>query len=258
MDRQQYTILIFKHPITNKTDWYTLLMVNYGRGGAGFTTLDITNPQKPLHLYSILNDPVSEKIYHVDHKDDFKTYSYKTGRYNIFDFTETTTVIDNYNAGNVTKACNTSLNTYCYQGRTWTLTGVSLDPTDGQIKVSLDGKLLASSAYSLDSSSGETKITFNSEVPSYSAKRDVNDKSNSTINITQVGNIDSKGVNYDYRFLGDTWGSARVFRMPNDGAGDAVIEDDLYVAAMPGGYGVGSPGIGSNLYVINWTKRKCC
>ena len=244
----------FKHPITNKTDWYTLLMVNYGRGGAGFTTLDITNPQKPLHLYSVLNDPVSEKIYHVDHKDDFKTYSYKTGRYNIFDFTETTTVIDNYNAGNVTKTCNTSLNTYCYQGRTWTLTGVSLDPTDGQIKVSLDGKLLASSAYSLDSSSGETKITFNSEVPSYSAKRDVNDKSNSTINITQVGNIDSKGVNYDYRFLGDTWGSARVFRMPNDGAGDAVIEDDLYVAAMPGGYGVGSPGIGSNLYVINWTN----
>ena len=40
--------------------------------------------------------------------------------------------------------------------------------------------------------------------------------------------------------------------MPNDGAGDKSINDDLYVAAMPGGYGVGSPGIGSNLYVINW------
>jgi len=242
----------FKHPITNKEGWYTLLMVNYGRGGAGFTTLDVTDPNKPLHLYSILNDPVSQKVFHVDHKDDFKSYPYKTARYNIFDFTETTTVVDNFNLGGFSKTCDASLNTYCYEGRTWTLTGVALDPADGEIKVSLNGNLLGSGDYTLNNSSGETKITFNSAVPFYSAKRDDNDKSNSTINISQVGNIDPRGVNYDYRFLGDTWGSARVFRMPNDGAGDKSINDDLYVAAMPGGYGVGSPGIGSNLYVINW------
>ena len=148
--------------------------------------------------------------------------------------------------------CDNSLNTHCYEGRTWTLTGVALDPADGEIKVSLNGNLLGSGDYTLNNSSGETKITFNSAVPFYSAKRDDNDKSNSTINISQIGKIDPRGVNFDYRFLGDTWGSARVFRMPNDGAGDKSINDDLYVAAMPGGYGVGSPGIGSNLYVINW------
>ena len=80
--------------------------------------------------------------------------------------------------------------------------------------------------------------------------------SNSTINISQVGNIDPRGVNYDYRYLGDTWGSARVFRMPNDGAGDNAIADDLYVAAMPGGYGVGSIDVYRNGVKLNGGNYK--
>ena len=70
-------------------------------------------------------------------------------------------------------------------GKTWTLTGISLDPADGEIKISLDGNLLGSGDYTLNNSSGETKITFNSAVPFYSAKRDDNDKSNSTINMVK-------------------------------------------------------------------------
>ena len=46
----------------NKEDWYTLLMIPYGRAGAGFSTIDVTDPNKPLHLYSILNDSTSQKI----------------------------------------------------------------------------------------------------------------------------------------------------------------------------------------------------
>ena len=32
----------FKHPITNREGWYTLLMIPYGRAGAGFSTIDVT------------------------------------------------------------------------------------------------------------------------------------------------------------------------------------------------------------------------
>ena len=51
----------FKHPIknTNTKNWYTLLMVPYGRAGAGFSLIDVSNPTKPLHLYSILNDSIN-------------------------------------------------------------------------------------------------------------------------------------------------------------------------------------------------------
>ena len=34
-----------------------------GRGGAGFTLLDVTNPFKPYHIYSVLNDPAAQKVF---------------------------------------------------------------------------------------------------------------------------------------------------------------------------------------------------
>ena len=44
--------------------------------------------------------------------------------------------------------------------------------------------------------------------------------------------------------------------MPNNGAGDNNILDDEYVAVLTGGYGNGSPLIGSNVYVIDWLTGK--
>ena len=55
---------------------------------------------------------------------------------------------------------------------------------------------------------------------------------------------------YDYSRLGQTWSQPRIIRLPNDGAGDNNIEDDIYVAVLGGGFS-GSSGIGSNLFVIN-------
>ena len=43
--------MYFKSAYDNAKQWHTILMVPYGRGGAGFSVLDITNPDKPLHLY---------------------------------------------------------------------------------------------------------------------------------------------------------------------------------------------------------------
>ena len=43
----------------------------------------------------------------------------------------------------------------------------------------------------------------------------------------------------------------RIFRLPNTGAGDSNIEDDIYVAVMGGGYGGRDDKVGSALFVIN-------
>ena len=56
---------------------------------------------------------------------------------------------------------------------------------------------------------------------------------------------------YDYSQLGETWSDPRIFRIPNTGAGDTNILDDIYVAVMGGGFGTQFEGVGSNLTIIN-------
>ena len=78
----------FKHPIHNKEDWYTLLMIPYGRAGAGFSLIDVTDVNAPLHLYSILNDPIGKKIHRVDENGNLNSYAYKSTRLYETDFKE--------------------------------------------------------------------------------------------------------------------------------------------------------------------------
>ena len=47
--------------------WHTLLFVPYGRGGSGFSVLDVTNPIVeptigPLHMFSVYNDMVNSYV----------------------------------------------------------------------------------------------------------------------------------------------------------------------------------------------------
>ena len=46
--------MYFKSPLDTAKKWHTMLFVPYGRGGNGFSVLDITDPIKPLHLYSMI------------------------------------------------------------------------------------------------------------------------------------------------------------------------------------------------------------
>ena len=107
----------FEHPIKGE-GWYTLLMIPYGRAGAGFSLIDITDPNDPNHIYSILNDPTSQKIIRVDHLGKFFEYPYKTTRISTKDFLETITAENNLlsNQNN----CDSSGSTSCYKGKIWT------------------------------------------------------------------------------------------------------------------------------------------
>ena len=61
-----------------KKSWRTLLIIPYGRGGAGFSVLDVTVPKitagadgetgtGPLHMFSIYNDSYNKEVIRVDH-----------------------------------------------------------------------------------------------------------------------------------------------------------------------------------------------
>jgi len=243
----------FKHPIHNKEDWYTVLMAPYGRGGAGFAVLDVTKPTEPLHLYSVLNDPVSEKVYHADAFGNISEYSYQTTRVSIEDFVQTKDAITNKISG-LTNDCDNTSNTSCYTGNKWTLRGISINKSNASIIA--DGIDVTSST-NVQLLNGDSILTFSKDY-TYDALVDskTNPTPNSTITISEVGNIAPGGEDYDYRFLGETWSSPRVFRMPNNGAGDNDVSDDQYVAVLTGGYGYPFPKIGSNVFIIDWTNGK--
>ena len=53
--------------------WRTILIIPYGRGGAGFSVLDVTYPDAgatggPLHMYSIFNDTVQNRVLVANHR----------------------------------------------------------------------------------------------------------------------------------------------------------------------------------------------
>ena len=119
-------------------EWRTILMAPYGRGGAGFSVLDVTVPDRPIHYYSIYNDKLNKKVHVITHRAEISSYDY-----------------------------------------------------------------------------------------------------------------DSIPSEYDYTKLGQTWSSPRIARIPNSGAGDAVLDDDINVAIMGGGYDDADETTGSNLTIVN-------
>ena len=59
--KPQFSVYGVDGPVVAKdiyTDgkWKTVVMVGFGLGGRGYTALDVTNPDNPIHMFTILND----------------------------------------------------------------------------------------------------------------------------------------------------------------------------------------------------------
>ncbi len=68
--------------------WRTILFVPYGRGGAGFSVLDVTYPiisddQGPCHVFSVYNDVINSKILIADRDGRVKEREYNQSTYNV-------------------------------------------------------------------------------------------------------------------------------------------------------------------------------
>ena len=247
--------MFIKHPITGSTGWHSIMMAPFGRGGAGFSVLDITDEDKPYHLYTIFNDDVNNKILRTDHIGNQFEYEYVDDTYSFLDLVETKTVSENYtNDNDVDKTCNSSLLTACYESNTWTFPVIGVTKDD--LNVFINGTKITN--FTVNLVGGDTKITFdrtlfyNGDTSGLPGSK-VNDTdleiSVTTDAIARLST--SLPAEYNYTKLGETWSSPRIFRMPNDGRGDSNTVDDIYVAVMGAGYGATSRTKGSGVYVIN-------
>ena len=218
--------------------WRTVLMIPYGRGGAGFSVLDVTIPEKPLHIYSILNDTKEGYVYHVDHKGNFNKYYHGSTTYRTEEFIEIQAAISG---------------STLYTDSKLTLPGNIDTSSATEQKVYVNGDLVCSSSC-FTASGLDTIVNLGGNIiyqgdPNLAV-------SNPSVQAVVVNEMENAGEDYNYRYLAETWSAPRIFRMPNNGSGDNNIADDTYVAVMGGGYGSVQAGMGSNLLVINLEDGK--
>ena len=183
-------------------------------------------------------------------------YDYISNSYSLASFEEAKKVTDNYNDNNsVSNTCNSSKNTSCYKGKTWTFPVQGVSKSD--LSVTFNGNNYTSFSVTTNSSN-DTVITFGQQMTYSADPGDANTSSELGVFIKpgskQTGVLTNP--EYDYSQLGETWSDPRIFRIPNNGAGDTDILDDVYVAAMGGGFGTQFEGVGSNLTLINLEDDK--
>ena len=248
--------MYFRSALDSSEKWHTILMVPYGRGGNGFTVLDVTDPDKPLHLYSVYNDHIKNKVYVMNHLDVVSEYEYIDDTYSIIDLEEAMTVQDNYNNNNsIDDQCKADTTTSCYESRTWTFPVAGLTKSDFEINI--NNRNITNFTVQTGSN-GLPEITF-PQTLSFQANPDsASSVDTLIIKLTRAATqtlSSNLPVEYNYKELGETWSAPRIFRLPNTGAGDSNIEDDIYVAVMGGGYGGRNDGVGSALFVINLEDR---
>ncbi len=248
--------MYFKSPYDTAKKWHTILMVPFGRGGNGFTVLDVTNPDKPLHLYTVYNNHIKNTVMVMNHLNVLSQYEYIDDTYSLAETEEGQDAFEYYN--NLTDkdqaladVCDATGNTTCYESTTWTF------PEPGVLKdefiITINGTKIPNFTIGTGSSAG-TQIILPKTV-SYQAHPD-RTKSPDDVEIKLTKSAITRLSNnlpeaYNYKELGETWSAPRIFRLPNTGAGDNNIEDDIYVAVMGGGYGGRDDKVGSALFVVN-------
>jgi type IV pilus assembly protein PilY1 len=246
--------MYFKGPYDNAKRWHTILMIPYGRGGAGFSVLDVTEPNAPRHLYSIFNDTTKYRVHVMDHNANINSYDYIASSYPIASFQEAQLVTDNAELGEGTTKCDETGDNQCYQSKTWTIPVDGLGQNDIEV---LMGGLTYRGRWSLRAPSSGTGTTIIFDRPHKYYGYDPQDDSKVSADIGIIIKPGAKALGvqtqpkYDYSTLGETWSAPRIMRIPNTGQGDKNIEDDIYVAVMGGGYGAQYSGLGSNLHIID-------
>jgi type IV pilus assembly protein PilY1 len=262
--------------------WHTILFITYGRGGNGFSVLDVTDPENPLHVFSLYNDKdrgkilvaksngeilnddeaISEMIYksgtyHVSESLEAQRASRNEQRARLADIAEDASgddttqrdlvAICQENSGASSGTFHINGTAACYKGKTFTfkfdIPDSVLDDLSTLIVESADTTM---SVESFTQSGAFAIITFNAERVFNSStgdETDLNSSDSFKIRLPAPGTEDQQ---YDYSKLGETWSNPRIIRLPVDD--DPT--NDIYTAVLPGGFGKAN-GVGSAVFLVN-------
>ena len=267
--------------------WRTLMFVPYGRGGAGFSVLDVTEPgadggKGPIHMFSIFNDKINKKILIADVKGVITEKEYNSGSGNLLTSLEGQVAEDNFQEAreedekegddvmtrqNAIAPCVTSADfkdsgtNSCYQGRVFHFPEIVLDyPLDQAIPSGVlgatqlvNGKpqpMVISAAVMKDYGDGPIlKVTFDN-IKTYNANQsELATTPTNQISLSACVGASGLEPEYDYSQLGETWSAPRIIRMPT--SSDGQIEDDRYVAVLGAGIARNDACAGSAVYLID-------
>ncbi len=270
--------------VTDGKSWHTILMVTYGRGGEGFSVLDVTNPLKPYHMFSVFNDRRGA-VYIADKDGKIDTHTYASGRLQIGDSLEADRARINQNAAetadlaidedgedftnrddiaicqsndDITAGTGTFARdgaNACYKGKSWTFVydnfpaTIINNPSLAEATKSVDGRTIDIAVKSISKSGNEVTITLEDQHVFNVSDSDDTDLDRTTFSIV-LSNTGTEDKSYNYSKLGETWAAPRIMRIPSGNSPSDTIDTDNYVAVLSGGYG-SAKGVGSALFLVD-------
>ena len=276
--------------VEGSASWHTILFQPFGRGGSGFSVLDVTTPLVrdglgPMHMFSVYNDYINNVVYIMDNEGEVRELEYFSSSAEISASDEALKAQSNFNEAitadeaidsetttnqdaiavcqsdaDVTGEFKTAGTASCYIGRTFTFSDISFNTPNNQsipqnmINVSemVDGEFLPVEFSDARMIDGQFVITFD-EDKIYNPGGSVNETRETTNIFVQTSCTSSSGIDpfFDYSKLGETWSTPRIVRLPSDI--EAEREDpanDKYVAIMGAGMANNNLCAGSALFMV--------
>ena len=142
----------------------------------------------------------------------------------------------------------------CYAGLTFTFITDALenlttvDASKFTVIFEKNGSITEVPVAKVNRQGSEVEFTFSSEMVYNASTGLTSDKEDVPFTIILPAGLEAENIQYDYSMLGETWATPRIVRIPTTKNGS--LNDDNYVAVLPGGFGA-TNGIGSNLFLVD-------
>ena len=255
--------------------WHTILMVPFGRGGAGFSVLDVTNPiispgLGPLHMFSVYNDYINQVVYIADEEGNITERQYTANTVNIGDSREALQADANLDAAltadgwpdsdatgtqdgiavcqsndDVAGGFATNGTSTCYRGQSFTFDDIQFDVPDNSvipaemINVSAavgGGEPTAVAFTEARMVNGSLVITFDDPM-TYNPGGSINETRQTDNFFIQASCSAATGIppEFDYSKMGETWSTPRIVRLPSDNPAQIDDRDFDKYVAIMGG-----------------------
>ena len=250
--------------------------------------LDVTKPivagtDGPIHMFSIYNDKINERIYLADQDGEITEFEYNSSSSALLDSSEGELATDNYNeardedeeAGtdvttqqDLIAACQSTDNfkdngtNSCYIGRSFHYPNLDLDFAIGetipagllnavQLVNNVPVPVAISAAEMVDDGGGGAllKVTFPEDKVFNSNPSTQESRISDQVTISACHGASGIPAEYDYTKLGESWSVPRIIRIPTSQTGQT--QDDKYVAILGAGMSKSDRCGGSAIFLVD-------
>ena len=214
--------------------WRTIMVIPYGRGGAGYSVLDVTeteaaNGRGPKHLFSIYNDTLENRVLVANYKGEINEFPYLARSYTLDESLEAEIAETNIQnaaddaAKDAIASCQTEATltaagqTFiedgtngCYEGNTWswslpTHANTLVNDADNEdIQVFVDDNLLSKNDFTVTDDGAVLTINFSdTSVKRFRAHEVVPDDPDADVDTTDATSVEVYIANVDKLGVGD-------------------------------------------------------